>query len=177
MAEEKDDRFTRPNGEGKTYSTPRLPKKKGETKDNFYKRMNELGYGKGDLEKVPHHWNSDDNEMHPGESSESCKWCKPTKRQQSKSNKKEGEIPDTLEAKKESTPTGKSSEGGSETPDAKEDKPFDRDDANDVAEGKYLKKTSLAKLEKKVETAKRKRGRPSKKKKESKAKEPDSTDE
>ena len=173
MTEEKDDRFTRPNGEGKTYSTPRLPKKKGETKDNFYKRMNELGYGNSDLEKVPHHWNSDDNEMHPGESSESCKWCKPTKRQQNKSNKKDGVKPDTPEAKKESTPTGKSSEGGSEPPDAKEDKVIKVTDTK-LPSGEAM---TVIDIPDKIEATKRKRGRSSKKKKESKAKEPDSTDE
>jgi hypothetical protein len=116
MTNEKPRRFTRKTGNGE-HSTPRLPRKKGETKEEFYKRMNDLGYENGNLEKVPHHWTSDDSEMHPGKDSESCPWCKPTKRQlKAAENKKSGEIPNTSDSKEGST-TSKdtSSEGGSET--------------------------------------------------------------
>lgn len=120
LTDENTSYFTRELGDGRKHRTPRLPKKKGETTEEFFKRMNELGYGNGDLEKVPHHWNGDESEMHPGTDSESCRFCKPTKRQTAKLNKEKDESSEPSEGIKESTPEDKSSKGGSETSEAAE---------------------------------------------------------
>jgi hypothetical protein len=89
MSDENDRYFRRKLSEDKEHKTPKLRKKAAEDKDGFYKRMNTLGYANGDLEKVPHHWNSDDNEVHMGVS-EACKICNSIKSKSNEDNKKVG---------------------------------------------------------------------------------------
>jgi len=67
--------FSTRRADGSEVKTPRLLRKKEETPDDFFKRMNQRGYGNGNLEKVTAHWNSDHSEYHAGSAS-SCRFCK-----------------------------------------------------------------------------------------------------
>jgi len=51
-----------------------LVKRKNESQDEFLDRLNHLGYGGGQLDKLPHHWSDDGLEYHPGEVS-ACRLC------------------------------------------------------------------------------------------------------
>jgi hypothetical protein len=113
-----------------------LSKKKDESDEMFFKRMNEQGYGDGDLEKVPHHWNSDASRLHPGASPDDCPYCKD-----------KAKPSDDSESKSQATDAGASKDNSEDSEpqgqlpkDEAIKEAYDADEAGDAAESRYLDK-------------------------------------